>query len=167
MAARRNDKRVRKSILKDLPQIGSASTQCKPAEDTLNALGHRGMLLLSVTTFGQNGRSAYASLIETSQKWQYKIIQFNMKDPLRAEQELNRHGEDGWVLQNVYSQGANNFATAAVLIRPAAELTDVVESGPEHECVPSDSEPLGITHSQREEGSGIHVASESLETVVV
>lgn len=155
------NRRSRRSSLKQLPQIGSTTEQCKPVEDLFNSLGLRGLLLVNITAFGQNGRNAYASLTETDRKWQYRVVQFNMKDPLNAERQLNLLGEDGWVLHQVYSQGANNFATAAVFIKSAGEVVDEPQAGPEQ--TQEDSEPSGVANDN--EGSGIHVQEGALQAV--
>ena len=113
-----------------LPQIGRTTEQCRGAEDKLNEFGLLGYRLLGITLNGHANREANAVFDATDRKWEYKVIQFSMRDPKVAEKTVNELGEDGWIFHQVYSQGANMFATALVLIRPSTKLAD---AGPEQE----------------------------------
>ena len=148
--------RRRRSSFKALPQIGNTTEQCAPVENLFNELGARGAFVLNINVFGSNGRSAHASLVETARRWQYRVISFNMKDPLLAQRTLDDYGEAGWLLHQVYSQGAHNYATAAVLIRPGQAINEEeLEAGPEQDA--SETSELGELAN--------NVAQGALETV--
>ena len=104
-----------------LPQIGLTTEQCAPIERQLNERGRYGWLLQSIVA---DHRFAFAAQLETDRKWEYRVLQFNMRDPLACERLNNRLGEDGYLLLTVYSQGVNNFATVAVFVRPSGEPAD-------------------------------------------
>lgn len=189
MSNKRNTS-VKRNVFKPLPQIGPSTENCKPVENLLNDLGAYGTLVIGVTTHGHNGRDAFAMFAETPYRWQYKVVSCNMKDPLLAEQKIFKPlGEQGWMCQAIYSQGANNYATAAVFIRPAGKIEQTNElaadiarieaeraqrralakasqSGPEQQDATGDSEPP-VNSLNDDEGSGNHVAQGALETAAV
>lgn len=103
-----------------LPQIGQRTEECRYTEAKLNEYGVKGCMLMAITTNGASNRYAHAAFMTTPQRWAYKVIQFSMRDPIQCEKILDKWGEDGWIIQNVYSQGA--MATACVLIKPMGEL---------------------------------------------
>ena len=107
--------------LATLPQIGERTELCRGTENALNELGSLGWLLETVILTGHNNRHSQGMFINTTCRWEYKVIQFNTKDPSRAELIINELGQDGWLLRQVYAQGSHNFAQAAVLIRAVSQ----------------------------------------------
>ena len=143
----------------DLPQIGRGTEQCKGVENRLNEFGIKGCMLLNVALDGNNNRHAVGVFAETPQRWTYKVVQFSMRDPRRAEEQANVLGDDGWIFHAVYSQGANMFATCAVFMKPLGELVEKV-AGPEQDSsavseTADDSFGTESIHVQELEGAAV------------
>ena len=103
-------------------QLGNSQGAMNAVANELDKFGEVGYELADISTFGNNNRFSFAGFVLSTYKWQYKLLQFSFKVPGLATEQLERLGAEGWELVTVYSQGANNMATAAVLKRPCGKV---------------------------------------------
>ena len=101
-----------------LPQVGNSPSTLTAVADVLNEQGDEGFEVATVETTNKFNSMAQAGMnLRVGKRFEYNVVQFSFKTPLRAQEAMDRAGKDGWELVCIYSQGSNNMATVAVLKR--------------------------------------------------